>query len=92
MASRAVNRLSRGERGRFTPLPLQSRDAKIYTVEFSTVISEAYAQALYSFVYSRVGLAGCDNIRYTYGFWLDQEVGTDVFHDNICRAWAVGAL
>lgn len=56
------------------------------------MISETYTQALYSFVYTLLGQAQRDNIRYTYGFWLDLEVGTDVFHEDTCRAWAVGAV
>ena len=56
------------------------------------MFSFSYVRALYSFVYGLIGLASQDNIRYTYGFWLDVEVGTEVFHDDICRAWSVGAI
>lgn len=63
----------------------------IYTVDSSTVISDSYLAAFYSFVYPLVGLASRDRIRYTYGSWLDRVVGTDVFHDAVCRAWAVKA-
>lgn len=54
------------------------------------MITESYIAALYSFVYPLIGLASRDRVRYTYGSWLDHEVGTDVFHDDVCNAWAVG--
>ncbi len=45
----------------------------------TAMITDAYAQALYGALYSLVGAACQDRIRYAYGSWLARELPTDSF-------------
>ena len=47
-----------------------------------------YAYCLYSYVYELIGLAAQDNLRYSYGNWVNEEISTDAFISEIQRVAA----
>ena len=53
------------------------------------MLTENYILSFYRFAYSILNLSEQDNTRYTMRAWMNYQIDSSVFHNDICRALGV---